>query len=454
MTNKELITKIGELEKIPKTTSSHQGRGLEFEKHIIDYLNTEEILISNPYHTKDNRSEQIDGAIKVSDRIFLLEIKWVDSGIAASDLYSFIGKIDNKFYGTLGLFISKNELSNNVLKAVSKGRQRKVIILHGDDIIDLLEKKIPFKEYIDEAVKAYSTNNIDNYSITDYLKKIKLNKKIQNNVKTISNSINQYLGIILNSNSVDDPIIFSETSKLNIEQRKLVFKYYLENIDLYYQKFSDFFARSYTYSNILNSLKYLNINDDLEMIHEYWDYVVKKKQFSLVKGELWEMFFDRIDKSTIDKELIYNSLIAIFKESLGIWDNENLLTEYFITIWEDLNNVQKIELSKIYFDIFISTNRNDKYPQKAFARRLVKTDFDEITKKAFSKWIKDEIEKDIKDLEDEEIDRSMIKRVSSYFYRQYKDFYKLSSETENDFRDNIMKQYSDLVSKRYQIKED
>lgn len=91
MKNKEIIEKIYELEKIPSTRTSAQARGLEFEKLLIEYFNNMGVLISNPYHTSDNRSEQIDGAIRIDDRIFLLEIKWVESNIAASDLYAFMG---------------------------------------------------------------------------------------------------------------------------------------------------------------------------------------------------------------------------------------------------------------------------------------------------------------------------------------------------------------------------
>src|SRR5690606_12657194 len=75
-----------------------QQRGYDFEAVINDIFADEKSLLRRSYHTKDNKREQIDGAIEVWNRVLLIEVKWVKSNLAASELYSFIGKVENKFH--------------------------------------------------------------------------------------------------------------------------------------------------------------------------------------------------------------------------------------------------------------------------------------------------------------------------------------------------------------------
>lgn len=111
-----------------------QQRGRDFEDLLNDVFASETILLSKGYHSSDHKSEQIDGAVEHNNRIFLVEMKWVESNLAASALYAFIGKIENKFSGTLGIFISKKVLSDNFINALNKGRRQSVIVIHGEDI--------------------------------------------------------------------------------------------------------------------------------------------------------------------------------------------------------------------------------------------------------------------------------------------------------------------------------
>jgi Restriction endonuclease len=114
--------------KVKGTRRAKIGRGQEFEVLINDILEDEGILLKRGYHVSDNKSEQIDGAIEIHNRTILIEVKWVKKNLAASELYAFIGKVENKLSGTLGLFISKNKLSNNFIKSIVKGRKRRIIL--------------------------------------------------------------------------------------------------------------------------------------------------------------------------------------------------------------------------------------------------------------------------------------------------------------------------------------
>jgi hypothetical protein len=92
--------------------SKPRRRGIQFERLFYEVFERENILLERSYFNEDG-SQQIDGAIEINNRIFLTEVKWEETKtLAASKLYSFLGKINSKIEGTLGLFISYNELGD------------------------------------------------------------------------------------------------------------------------------------------------------------------------------------------------------------------------------------------------------------------------------------------------------------------------------------------------------
>ena len=147
-THVEAYETLKQLDSKTATVELKQERGRQFEVLINDIFEHEEILFKRSYYTSDNKSEQIDGAIEIYNRIFLFEVKWVESNLAASDLYAFIGKTENKFHGTLGVFISKKELSKNFLDSLNKGRRQSIIIIHGKDIELIFSNNVSLKDYL------------------------------------------------------------------------------------------------------------------------------------------------------------------------------------------------------------------------------------------------------------------------------------------------------------------
>ena len=107
-----------------KNTDLAQERGRQFEKLVRAVFKAWGWLVRGSYHTGDNRSEQIDGVVMVEGRYALLEAKWEKANLAASELFSFLGKVEGKFTGTIGVFISRNELTSNFLTALRAGRRQ------------------------------------------------------------------------------------------------------------------------------------------------------------------------------------------------------------------------------------------------------------------------------------------------------------------------------------------
>jgi hypothetical protein len=146
-----------------------QQRGLLFEPLVQDLFDSFGLLVRRSYHTAGGRAEQIDGAIVIGGRHALLESKWVESGLAASDLFAFLGKVEGKFVGTIGVFVSRIELSANFLNALRSGRRQSIIVIHGTDVADIFRPDFPLKEYLEAHVRHISIDNACHFPAERFL---------------------------------------------------------------------------------------------------------------------------------------------------------------------------------------------------------------------------------------------------------------------------------------------
>ena len=447
MARKEYNEKLEKLDNIPHSKSGKIERGIQFEKLINDLFEDEEILLKRSYHTRDNQSEQIDGAIKIGEKIFLLEVKWVESGLAASDLYAFIGKVDNKMYGTLGLFISKEKLTPNFIDAVSKGRQRKIIIIHGNSVKKMFElEKGKIIEYLKSAIYRYSFDNESYFSVEDYLKQNENNAKITEIQKSSDKTIKDYILFITNLKRLDDISIFEKTEQLTLEQKNKVFEYLILNYPKYYKKYNDSYAKDESFKNINDAFNYLNIFDQPIAIEVYLNAITKEIDIAYFLQEIWGKIKNRlINLNDEKKNKLSEALCQVLYKVSGDYNKENIITECIKEYWDyiDINNKGKIIAE--YINYYYSC-RTMKFSQKSFANDIITKFKDNTAKKAAENWIKDKIKEDINYLNEEEKKTVQNEQLSKYFCKNYKELSLIFECSMDEYIKKIEKEYESLKS--------
>ncbi len=106
-------------------------RGKAFEKVLGLMLEMEKIRHVLAYRPT---GEEIDGAFWWNDHTFLLEAKWHKTPLPASSIYAFKGKVDGKFAGTCGVFISMLGFSDDCEDALVHGKALNILLFDGNDI--------------------------------------------------------------------------------------------------------------------------------------------------------------------------------------------------------------------------------------------------------------------------------------------------------------------------------
>jgi hypothetical protein len=148
-------------------------RGYDFEKLVRRLFKSWGMLRRGPYHTGDNRSEQIDGVVQFNERFALLEVKWEKANLAASELFSFLGKVEGKFVGTIGIFVSRKELTKNFLTALRAGRRQCIIVIHGEDVEHMFDPTFDFPDYLSSHFMHICMDNTCHLSASKYVAKLK-----------------------------------------------------------------------------------------------------------------------------------------------------------------------------------------------------------------------------------------------------------------------------------------
>lgn len=380
-------------------------RGLRFERLFYEIFESHKILLEKSFKTEDG-SQQIDGAVEINNRIFLVEIKWERSKtLAASKLYSFLGKINSKIEGTLGLFVSYNELEKNFLDSTRAGIKQNCIIINGEDnIIPIIRGELSVADYVWYIYQQASTRNRISIPISEF-------KSIpQKESLSADNSVWKELYEAL----------ISEDTSGDFELK----------LDNNFDRIENLAEKTITLYPILRKNK--NINPKIDYLLNSLIDNDKNKLFASLINKLtkshWIKYADEhILKKTKNistlrskkADKIAENVLSYLREHYGQWEEENKASLVLDFIYEHLSDEYKVKAACAYASIYCDTSRKEHYPQKKMANSI----FSEIDAKDRWKTIKDEVNDMMEQYKaDENIfgDDTDIEKTKKYVIRRIK----------------------------------
>lgn len=408
-TREELNKKFLELDALPENFSREdaQKRGYEFEALIQKLLSAVNILRRGSYHTSDGKSEQIDGSVNIEGIRAIIEVKWVNSGLAASALYSFIGKVEGKFIGTIGIFISRVELTDNFLKSLRTGRRQSVIVIHGDDLKYIFEPTFPVTDYILAIIDHLSCDNDFHLSAENFLSR----KERISNGKTKSNPlIKKAL-----SNRDYSNVIYEWVENLNInELLDLVSKItetYLGITDSGDIERTEKINLMCLVEEAIKKLPEEEVASDWPFFEELSTNFVSSQLLDFV-----EIFSHRFKYLPKEKSTQFGKrLSAQWNKVEGNYDSENKLAYITEFVWESLRPQTKKSLIKIFIS-FIDSGRRPNFPQMQLAHRILSN----IPKKITHPITKEILKENIRYwFEDDRKEKDWKEKMPKWYARKY-----------------------------------
>jgi hypothetical protein len=409
-TRKSIFRAFQKLDSMPAKLAREdaQKRGNQFEELILELFATEKLLRKKSYHTSDGKSEQIDGALKIGGIRALLEVKWVNSGLAASELYAFLGKVEGKFIGTVGIFISREELSPNFLKSLRSGRRQCVIVIHGEDVDHIFNPEFPIKDYLVSTLDCLSFDNQFHFSANDFLRKSK--RKTKTN-KEIHPLVEKAL-----ENKDYTNIINEWVEGLNKEHAtELVGKC----LDVFLRKGESGEIGNLEKNNIICLLSETIQKLPSKRTDTDWFYFeeLSINFVTTVFSDLIEYFAVRYETLDYDEKNIFNKrLINQWKKHIGDYNSENTLATITDPIWPHLDTTTQNNLIKIFLS-FIDSGRRTHFPQMKLASKVLSKT--ELTRTG--KIVKELLKENITYwFEDDRKEKNWKEKMPEWYSRQYR----------------------------------
>jgi len=168
----QLQARWHELQQVPAglkrsgLASWKRGRGYELEKLIFELARSERLDAAPAYR---GSGEQIDGYFMVGHRHFLLEAKWQEDPVTASEVFAFQGKLRGKLLGTLGLFVSVNGFADDAPSALVFGKEIDVVLADRSDIELALDPAHTFEEMVRVKMRAAARTGAVYYTYQRWL---------------------------------------------------------------------------------------------------------------------------------------------------------------------------------------------------------------------------------------------------------------------------------------------
>ncbi|HXQ38312.1 MAG TPA: restriction endonuclease [Anaerolineales bacterium] len=127
-----------------------QQKGFAFEKFLNDLFEVHGLVSRGSFRPT---GEQIDGSFELNSDVYLLEAKWQTKQTSQDDLLIFRGKVESKSTWSRGLFVSDSGLTEDGLKAFSKGKATNIIGMTGQDLFFILSGEISLQDAISSKVR-------------------------------------------------------------------------------------------------------------------------------------------------------------------------------------------------------------------------------------------------------------------------------------------------------------
>ncbi len=365
----EIIKQYGKLQRVSKVDP--QARGRAFEDLVLDIFEEARLLVKRSYYTSDNKSEQIDGAIKLDGTVCLLEVKWVESGLAASELFSFIGKVENKFTGTLGLFLSKEPLSENFLNALRRGRRQSVMVMHGEDIDNLFSIDFKLKEYLAKLKEELSFDNILHYPTKEFLQGIQDRQKVDSTPASQAQEVTKaYREAIADERK--ENILDEIAARLDENERVELGK---EIIGKFYSLSTETYASDWKARNLKVLLqeifKLLKSSEQTSLTSEYYDHYSEGFKHRMLESlqDIFAPSYSKLDESK--RKTIEKRLLSQWENAASDYDVENRLASATEPIFDHLLGKTQRKLLNLFAD-FVLSDRYSGYPQVELAKSALR----------------------------------------------------------------------------------
>jgi hypothetical protein len=145
-----------------------QRRGYLLQDLLTRVFDLHGIPIVKPF-TRNDGGEQIDGAFKIEGWHYLVECRWRSKLADVRELDGLKGQVNRSGKQAMGLFLSVNGWSENVVPLLKQNPDKVLILMNGYDLRMVLAGRIDLRDFILEKIAKLNIACEPYFGVTEYL---------------------------------------------------------------------------------------------------------------------------------------------------------------------------------------------------------------------------------------------------------------------------------------------
>lgn len=130
------------------TLDDHQRRGFVLQNLLNQLFKASGIPVVKSF-TRNDGGEQIDGAFKLDGWHFIVESRWRTKPADVRDLDGLLGQISRSGRQIMGVFLSINGWSENVVPLLKQNAEKAIILMDGYDLLTTLDGRMALAELLE-----------------------------------------------------------------------------------------------------------------------------------------------------------------------------------------------------------------------------------------------------------------------------------------------------------------
>jgi len=147
--------------------SDPQERGKALEPVLNDLFSFYRISLSEAFTVtvENNVIEQIDGAILLDGRVYLVEMKWEKEPIGADKVGRFISRLFTRT-DVGGIMISNSSFTTTAVTTANEAlSQRKIVLIDLKDIYDIVDSKKSLQQFLRQLLSMAQINKKSDFKV-------------------------------------------------------------------------------------------------------------------------------------------------------------------------------------------------------------------------------------------------------------------------------------------------
>ena len=134
---------LREYDNLANVSNNPQSRGYKLEELLTGLLEICQIRVTASFRRNDG-GEQIDGGFETDGWYYLVECKWQSTTVNQQQIDGLSGKVRRSGAQTMGVLLSINGWSNNVVGLLKQETEKRILLMDGNDIRAVMSGDITF----------------------------------------------------------------------------------------------------------------------------------------------------------------------------------------------------------------------------------------------------------------------------------------------------------------------